>query len=69
MPESFTEQEGHALSRALDAGEALACPRCRVPLDRRAVPPRRDVSYVRDRLWLVCPVCHRTIVLDRRDTR
>lgn len=66
MPDSFTEQEGHHLSRALAAGEVLACPRCQVPLDRRAVPPRRDVSYVRDRLWLVCPVCHGTIVLDRR---
>ena len=69
MPESFTEREGHALSRSLDAGEAAMCPRCAVPLDRRAVTPRRDVSYVRDRLWLTCPVCHRTIVLDRRENR
>lgn len=69
MPDSFTEQEGRGLSRALEAGEVPACPRCAVPMDRRAVPPRRDVSYVRDRMWLVCPVCHRTIVLDRRDPR
>ena len=69
MPDSFTEEEGHRLSRALEAGEVLACPRCAVPLDRRAVPPRRDVSYVRDRLWLTCAVCHRTIVLDVRDPR
>jgi hypothetical protein len=69
MPESFTEQEGHRLGEALAAGRPLTCPRCDVALDRREVPPRRDVSYVRDRLWLVCPVCHRTIVLDRSEAR
>jgi len=47
------------------AGEALRCPLCRGPLDERAVPPRADVSYVRDRIWLVCTACARTAVLDR----
>lgn len=69
MPESFTDAEIRALSQAyLDAAE-LRCPRCSVALDRRPVPPRPDISYVRDRLWLVCPSCHRTAVLDRREAR
>lgn len=67
MPEAFTHDEIHGLGRALEAEQELRCPRCAVPLDRRAVPPRRDVSYVRDRVWVVCPTCHRTAVLDRRE--
>lgn len=36
-------------------------------MDRREVPPRPDVSYVRDRVWVVCPRCHAAAVLDRRE--
>jgi len=67
MPHAFSHDETHALGRALLAGEPLACPRCVVPLDLRPVPPRPDVSYVRDRIWVNCPSCHRTAVLDRRE--
>ena len=67
MGESFTDDETRRLTRALLAGGRLLCPRCGVPLDRTPVPPRRDLSYVRDRMWLVCPRCHRTAVLDRRE--
>lgn len=67
MPDAFSHDEIHELGLALEGQEALVCPRCAVPLDRRAVPPRRDVSYVRDRVWVVCPTCHRTAVLDRRE--
>jgi hypothetical protein len=66
MPEAFSDDEIKRLGQALASGGELACPRCGVPLDRRAVPPRSDVSYVRDRLWLTCPECHRAVVLDRR---
>lgn len=69
MPESFTHEEIHALAEGAGAGGVLDCPRCAVPLDRRSIPPRRDVSYVRDRLWLVCPACHRTAVVDLREHR
>ena len=69
MPDSFNADERHALERAFREGQDLDCPRCTVALDRRPVPPRREVSYVRDRLWLVCPSCHRTVVLDRREAR
>jgi hypothetical protein len=65
---AFTDAETRELGRAFLANGPLLCPRCLVLLDRRRVPPRRDVSYVRDRLWLVCPTCRRTAVLDRRAT-
>jgi len=65
--QSFTGEEARQLTGTLLAGRPLMCPRCGVPLDRIPVPPRRDVSYVRDRLWVVCPRCHRTAVLDRRE--
>jgi endogenous inhibitor of DNA gyrase (YacG/DUF329 family) len=67
MQDGYTDDEIHLLGAALAEGAPLKCPRCGAPLDRRPVPPRRDVSYVRDRLWLVCPGCHRTVVLDRRE--
>jgi len=45
-------------------GAPLSCPHCLVPLDRRPVPPRADVSYVRDRVWVTCPSCQSSVVLD-----
>jgi len=68
MRQPFSPDEARALAADLEGGRPLLCPRCSTPLDRHPVPPRRDVSYVRDRLWLVCPRCHATGVLDHRET-
>lgn len=65
-PERYTEAEARSLASAFRSGDALICPRCAAALDRRPVPPRRDVSYVRDRLWVTCARCHLSAVLDRR---
>jgi hypothetical protein len=54
------------MERSFRAGREVVCPRCSVVMDRRRVPPRSDVSYVRDRVWLTCPSCRNTLVLDRR---
>ncbi len=67
MTRPFPHQQTRALARALHAGEPLTCPECAVPLDRRPVPPRPDVSYVRDRVVVVCPSCHAAAVLDWRE--
>lgn len=64
--DAFTEWERRALGAALRSGEGLECPRCGTGLDRREVPPRPDVSYVRHRVWVTCPSCHRSAVLDRK---
>jgi len=66
IPDAFTHQQVHEIGRAVREGEQPRCPLCAVRLDERAVPPREDVSYVRDRVWLVCPTCHRSAVIDRR---
>lgn len=67
--EPFARSQHLALHEAFLEGRDLRCPECGSELDRRAVPPRRDVSYVRERLWVSCPRCHRTTVLDRREPR
>lgn len=66
MRKRYAPPAEREIERAFRADEALVCPDCAVALDRRPVPPRPDVSYVRDRLWLVCPSCHASLVLDRR---
>jgi hypothetical protein len=69
MPEPFSTDEVVELARRLLADEDLYCPRCGLALDRRPVQPRSDVSYVRRRVWVACPSCHRSTVLDRSEGR
>lgn len=68
METHFTDEETRALVRSLATGEGepVSCPRCAEEMSRSEVPPRHEVSYVRDRIWLVCRGCGRTAVLDRR---
>jgi len=66
VPERFTPEQEARLGDALREGRPPVCPGCGGPLDQRPIPPRADVSYVRDRVWLVCPTCSRSAVLDRR---
>jgi len=67
MPKPYSHDDVRTLEVALAGGHPLVCPGCGAPLDRREVPPRKDVSYVRDRVWLVCSRCHANTVLDLRD--
>jgi len=62
----FTSDEERRIARDIGDGSEPVCPRCGTSLDEWSVAPRPDVSYVRSRLWLVCPSCHRSLVLDRR---
>ena len=66
-PGTFTRDQLATLGESVRAGRHPSCPACGASLDERSVPPREDVSYVRDRVWLVCPSCHRSAVLDRRE--
>ena len=61
----YTTAERHALEHTLAHG-GRACPRCAGALELRDVPPRPEVSYVRDRVWLVCGGCGASAVIDRR---
>jgi hypothetical protein len=65
---SYSYEDRRKLRRAFVSGGPLICPACGVDLDRRPVRPRTDVSYVRERLWVSCPRCHASAVLDRRES-
>ncbi|HET9947905.1 MAG TPA: hypothetical protein VFQ22_03150 [Longimicrobiales bacterium] len=64
-PGRFDPAQLRALAAALERGYPLHCPVCSARLDEWPVPPRPDVSYVRDRLLLVCSSCGRSATLDR----
>lgn len=69
LPEPYTTEQIRSLEEAFRAGELPSCPACSVVMDQRPMPPRSDVSYVRDRLLLLCSRCHRTHVLDVTEAR
>ena len=61
----FSPDERHTLEQRLTLGQN-ECPRCGGRIDRKAVPQRPDVPYVRDRILVTCSACGATTVLDRR---
>lgn len=70
MARAFTDQELSLLKERLremerGSGETLPCPGCGSSLELRHVSPRSDVSYVRERVWLLCGSCGRSAVVDR----
>lgn len=67
MTPHYEPEEIRTLIRQLAGCESARCPRCRTRMTLTEVPPRDEVSYVRDRIWLVCGDCRRTAVLDRRE--
>lgn len=58
--------EEEALREQLAEGGSPECPRCGTPLRLTPVPPRSDVSYVRNRILLECASCDFRVVLDRK---
>lgn len=67
MSGAFTAAERKALEAALAEGVEPSCPACGITLSQRVVPPSKQVSYVRRRVWLLCPSCKRTGAVDVRD--
>ena len=68
MVEQFESEEIERVRTALAAGSDPVCPRCGGCFDRTDVPPRNDVPYVRDRIWLICVACGAGLVIDRPKT-
>ena len=60
----LSPEEEKALREAVKA-EAASCPRCGESLSITPIPPRSDVSYVRNRVLLECPRCCLRAVVDR----
>lgn len=63
-PANYTRTEERALAAALAGAGEVRCPRCEVPMERRELPPLAGFAYVRRRIWLTCPGCRRSVVLD-----
>lgn len=66
MSGSYDAAQRRALERALQEGDPLHCPVCGAKLTRQTVQPTPEVSYVRRRVWVLCPGCRRTASLDVR---
>lgn len=68
MSANYDRDEKAEILAALRRGEdGPACPACATTLVRRGVPPKEEVAYVRDRIWLLCPSCRRSAVFDRSE--
>jgi ribosomal protein S27AE len=61
----FELLEIERIRTAVTDGAPVVCPRCGGLLDRTDIPVRDDVSYVRDRIWLICTPCGAGVVMDR----
>ena len=68
MTEQLEPDEVEGIRAALIGGSDAVCPRCGGRFDRTDVPPRNDVPYVRDRIWLICANCGAGLVMDRPKT-
>lgn len=64
MTGAYTAAERRGLEAALRDGRPLRCPQCDVTLSAQPVEKTPEVSYVRHRVWVLCPSCRRTASLD-----
>lgn len=62
---AFSAHETAQLEAARAEGRKLRCPACGAELDTREIAPSEAVSYVRRRVVVACPACHRHGALDR----
>lgn len=66
MSEAASAREEKDLREDIQKDRPLACPRCHAPLRSTSIPPRSDVSYVRNRVILECELCDFLAALDKR---
>lgn len=63
----FTPDEERALRDAVMAGGLPTCPRCAVRMTTRAIGGGSfGLGYRRQREWLLCPTCRRSVLFDRK---
>jgi hypothetical protein len=63
----YARQEVAQMRAEWRAGATPLCPRCETPFFEVSVPPRDDVSYVRNRVHFRCPRCAQSATLEKRD--
>jgi len=62
---NFDRDEERRILAAARAGAEPRCPRCDVPLRRRAMGGGSfGLGYRRHREWLLCPTCKRSVLHD-----
>jgi uncharacterized protein with PIN domain len=65
---SYDAAARRLLENLLRDGAPLRCPSCDVELASQRVEPARAVAYVRRRVLVICPSCHRSAGLDVKRT-
>jgi len=67
----FTDTEQRALRAAFAGGGAVSCPRCDATMTVRSIGGGSfGLGYARQREWLMCPRCRRSVMFDvKRGTR
>jgi transposase-like protein len=67
----YTREEQAAARATFASGTVPACPRCAVPMTVRHIGGGSfGLGYARQREWLICPSCHRSVLFDvKRGTR
>jgi uncharacterized protein with PIN domain len=66
MSSSYDATQRRTLEAALRAHEPLQCPVCHVALTSHTVAAPAEVSYVRHRVFVICPQCKRSAGLEQR---
>ena len=67
----FTEDEQRGMREAFATGNPVRCPRCDGVMSARAIGGGSfGLGYARQREWLMCSRCKRSVMFDvRRGTR
>ena len=67
----FEAQEQRTIREAWVRESAASCPRCAVAMTARAIGGGSfGLGYARQRTWLICPSCRRSVIFDKaRGTR
>lgn len=67
----FSQAEQQAMRAAFVAGAPVRCPGCNVVMTARAIGGGSfGLGYARQREWLLCPRCKRSVMFDvKRGTR
>jgi transposase-like protein len=67
----YTREEQAAARASFAAGTTPDCPRCAVAMTVRHIGGGSfGLGYARQREWLICPSCHRSVLFDvKRGTR
>jgi hypothetical protein len=62
---TFDATARRGFEQDLRQGRSPCCPFCGIELKAQPVEPSAQVSYVRRRLWVLCPACRRSATIDR----